>query len=36
LINSPKDQMAARKLIHARARPNVARLADATMPLKDC
>jgi 3-phenylpropionate/trans-cinnamate dioxygenase ferredoxin reductase component len=34
-INSPKDQMAARKLIAARARPNPARLADPAVPLKD-
>jgi len=34
-VNSPKDQMAARKLIAARARPNPDRLADPTVPLKD-
>ena len=34
-INSPKDQMAARKLIAARARPNPDRLADPGIPLKD-
>jgi 3-phenylpropionate/trans-cinnamate dioxygenase ferredoxin reductase component len=34
-INSPKDQMAARKLIAARARPNPDRLADPSVPLKD-
>jgi 3-phenylpropionate/trans-cinnamate dioxygenase ferredoxin reductase component len=34
-VNSPKDQMAARKLIAARARPNPDRLADAAVPLKD-
>ncbi|MDE2261069.1 MAG: FAD-dependent oxidoreductase [Gammaproteobacteria bacterium] len=34
-VNSPKDQMAARKLIAARARPMPDRLADHTMPLKD-
>ena len=34
-INSPKDQMAARRLIAARARPNPDRLADPTVPLKD-
>ncbi|MGH8288510.1 MAG: NAD(P)/FAD-dependent oxidoreductase [Steroidobacteraceae bacterium] len=34
-VNSPKDQMAARKLIAARARPNPGRLADAAVPLKD-
>lgn len=35
-VNSPKDQMAARKLIAAHARPDVTRLADAGIPLKDC
>jgi len=35
-INSPKDQMAARKLIAARARPDPTRLADPAVPLKDC
>lgn len=35
-VNSPKDQMAARKLIAARARPDPARLADIMVPLKDC
>ena len=34
-VNSPKDQMAARKLIAARARPNPDRLADHTVALKD-
>jgi 3-phenylpropionate/trans-cinnamate dioxygenase ferredoxin reductase component len=34
-VNSPKDQMAARKLIAARARPNPDRLADPAVPLKD-
>jgi 3-phenylpropionate/trans-cinnamate dioxygenase ferredoxin reductase subunit len=34
-VNSPKDQMAARKLIAARASPNPARLADPVLPLKD-
>jgi 3-phenylpropionate/trans-cinnamate dioxygenase ferredoxin reductase component len=34
-VNSPKDQMAARKLIAARARPNPERLADHTVPMKD-
>jgi 3-phenylpropionate/trans-cinnamate dioxygenase ferredoxin reductase subunit len=34
-VNSPKDQMAARKLIAARARPNPDRLADPTVPLKE-
>lgn len=35
-VNSTKDQMAARKLIPARMRPNVDKLADAAIPLKDC
>jgi 3-phenylpropionate/trans-cinnamate dioxygenase ferredoxin reductase subunit len=34
-INSPKDQMAARKLIAARARPKLDRLADPAVALKD-
>jgi len=34
-VNSPKDQMAARKLIAARGRPNLDKLADANIPLKD-
>jgi 3-phenylpropionate/trans-cinnamate dioxygenase ferredoxin reductase subunit len=34
-VNSPKDQMAARKLIAARARPNPTRLADPAVPLKE-
>ena len=34
-VNSPKDQMAARKLIAARARPDPDRLADPAIPLKD-
>ena len=34
-VNSPKDQMAARRLIAARARPNPDRLADHAVPLKD-
>ena len=34
-INSPKDQMAARKIIAARGRPNLDKLADAGIPLKD-
>jgi len=34
-VNSPKDQMAARKLIAARARPKLDRLADAAVPLKE-
>jgi len=34
-INSPKDQMAARKIIAARGRPNLDKLADITVALKD-
>lgn len=34
-INNPKDQMAARKLIAARARPNPDKLADPAVALKD-
>jgi 3-phenylpropionate/trans-cinnamate dioxygenase ferredoxin reductase component len=34
-VNSAKDQMAARKLIAARARPSPDRLADHNVPLKD-
>jgi 3-phenylpropionate/trans-cinnamate dioxygenase ferredoxin reductase component len=34
-VNAPKDQMAARKLIAAHSRPNVDRLADAAIALKD-
>jgi 3-phenylpropionate/trans-cinnamate dioxygenase ferredoxin reductase subunit len=35
-INSPKDYMAARKLIAERARPDPARLPDPSIALKDC
>jgi 3-phenylpropionate/trans-cinnamate dioxygenase ferredoxin reductase component len=35
-VNSPKDQMAARKLVAARARPDPAKLADTSIALKDC
>jgi 3-phenylpropionate/trans-cinnamate dioxygenase ferredoxin reductase subunit len=35
-VNSPKDQIAARKLIAARARVDPARLRDAALALKDC
>jgi 3-phenylpropionate/trans-cinnamate dioxygenase ferredoxin reductase subunit len=35
-VNHTKDQMAARKLIPARARPDRAKLADGANPLKDC
>ena len=34
-INAPKDQMAARKLIAAHARPDPARLADSAIALRD-
>jgi 3-phenylpropionate/trans-cinnamate dioxygenase ferredoxin reductase subunit len=34
-VNSPKDQMAARKLIPARARPDLDKLADAAVALRD-
>ena len=34
-INAPKDQMAARKLIAAHARPDLNKLADPAVPLKD-
>ena len=34
-VNSPKDQMAARKLIAAHARPNLDKLADPAIALKD-
>lgn len=34
-VNSPKDQMAARKIIAAHGRPNLTKLADPTVPLKD-
>jgi len=35
-VNNAKDQMAARKLIAARARPNLDKLADPSVPLRDC
>jgi len=35
-VNSAKDQMAARKLIAARARPNLEKLADPNLALRDC
>jgi len=35
-INSPKDQMAARKLVSARARPDRLKLSEPAVPLKDC
>jgi 3-phenylpropionate/trans-cinnamate dioxygenase ferredoxin reductase subunit len=34
-VNAPKDQMAARKLIAAHARPDPQKLADTAIPLKD-
>jgi 3-phenylpropionate/trans-cinnamate dioxygenase ferredoxin reductase subunit len=34
-INTPKDQMAARKLIGAHARPNIDKLVDPGVPLRD-
>jgi 3-phenylpropionate/trans-cinnamate dioxygenase ferredoxin reductase component len=34
-VNAPKDQMAARKLIAAHARPNLDKLADPSIPLKE-
>jgi 3-phenylpropionate/trans-cinnamate dioxygenase ferredoxin reductase subunit len=35
-INHTKDQMAARKMIPARARPDLAKLANPALALKDC
>jgi 3-phenylpropionate/trans-cinnamate dioxygenase ferredoxin reductase subunit len=35
-VNSAKDQMAARKLIAARARPSLDKLADPNLPLREC
>ncbi len=35
-VNNARDQMAARKLIAARFRPDPVKLADPAMPLKDC
>jgi 3-phenylpropionate/trans-cinnamate dioxygenase ferredoxin reductase subunit len=35
-VNAPKDQMAARKLVAARARPDPVKLANASVALKDC
>ena len=35
-VNHTKDQMAARKLIPARARPDLAKLSDPALPLKEC
>jgi 3-phenylpropionate/trans-cinnamate dioxygenase ferredoxin reductase subunit len=35
-VNAPKDQMAARKLIAAHARPDRAKVADPAIALRDC
>jgi 3-phenylpropionate/trans-cinnamate dioxygenase ferredoxin reductase subunit len=35
-VNMAKDQMAARKLIAAHARPDPEKLRDITISLKDC
>jgi 3-phenylpropionate/trans-cinnamate dioxygenase ferredoxin reductase subunit len=35
-VNHTKDQMAARKMIPARARPDLGKLADDANPLKEC
>ncbi len=35
-VNAAKDQLSARKLITARARPDPRKLADPAIPLKDC
>jgi 3-phenylpropionate/trans-cinnamate dioxygenase ferredoxin reductase subunit len=35
-VNSAKDQMAARRLVAARVRPDPAKLADPAVSLKDC
>ena len=35
-VNNAKDQMAARRLIAGRARPDVAKLVDPAVALKDC
>jgi 3-phenylpropionate/trans-cinnamate dioxygenase ferredoxin reductase subunit len=35
-VNNPKDQIAARKLVAARARPDPAKLANPAVALKDC
>ena len=35
-VNNPKDQMAARKLVAARVRPDLAKLADPAVALRDC
>ena len=35
-VNAPKDQMAARKLVAARARPDRVKLQEPAIPLRDC
>ena len=35
-VNHAKDQMAARRLVPAHVRPNLDKLADPAIPLKDC
>jgi len=35
-VNNAKDQMAARKLIASRMRPDVTKLSDISIALKDC
>jgi 3-phenylpropionate/trans-cinnamate dioxygenase ferredoxin reductase subunit len=35
-VNAPKDQMAARKLVAARVRPDRTKLTEPSHPLKDC
>jgi 3-phenylpropionate/trans-cinnamate dioxygenase ferredoxin reductase component len=35
-VNNARDQMAARKLIAARVRPSIDKLADVSVPLRDC
>jgi 3-phenylpropionate/trans-cinnamate dioxygenase ferredoxin reductase component len=35
-VNAAKDQLSARKLVPARARPDPRKLLDTTIPLKDC
>lgn len=35
-VNNPRDQMAARKLVAERARPNLDKLANPEIALKDC
>jgi 3-phenylpropionate/trans-cinnamate dioxygenase ferredoxin reductase subunit len=35
-VNNPRDQLAARKLIGAKVRPRIDKLADVSVPLRDC